>query len=43
MTFEQLILILMPFAGLSVVVALVFWQNHRDFAPIRKAREAKKK
>jgi hypothetical protein len=29
--------------GLSLVVAFVFWQNHRDLAPIRKARETNKK
>lgn len=41
--FEQAVLILMPFAGLTVVAALVWWQNERDLAPIRKAREAEKK
>jgi hypothetical protein len=43
MTFEQAVLILMPFAGLAVVAALVWWQNERDLAPIREAREAEKK
>jgi hypothetical protein len=43
MTIEQAILILMPFVGLAVVVAVVWWQNERDLAPIRKAREEAKK
>ncbi len=43
MTLEQAILILMPVGGLGVIAALVWWQNERDLAPIRKAREAKKK
>ncbi len=43
MTLEQAILILMPFVGLAVVAAAVWWQNERDLAPIRKARDAKKK
>lgn len=43
MTLEQAILILMPFGGLAVVVAAVWWQHERDLAPIRKARDAKKK
>ncbi|OAE23501.1 hypothetical protein AXG93_2080s1000 [Marchantia polymorpha subsp. ruderalis] len=43
MTLEQAILILMPFVGLAVVAAVIWWQNERDLAPIRKARDAKKK
>ena len=33
MTFEQLILILMPVGGLSLIAALVWWQNERDLRP----------
>lgn len=41
MTLEQLILILMPFAGLSLVVAFIFWQNHRESSAYK--AQAKKK
>lgn len=43
MTLEQAILILMPVGGLAVIAAVVWWQNERALAPIRKAREAAKK
>jgi hypothetical protein len=41
MTLEQLILILMPFAGLSIVVAFIFWQNRRESLAYR--AQSKKK
>lgn len=43
MTYEQIIVFVTIGVGLSLVVAFVWWQNERDLAPIRKARDAKKK
>lgn len=43
MTYEQIIVFLTIGVGLSLVVAFVWWQNERDLAPIRKAREDARK
>lgn len=40
---EKIILLLTPVIGVSIIAAVVWWQNERALAPIRKARDAKKK
>jgi hypothetical protein len=39
---EKIILLLIPVIGLSVIAAVVWWQNERDYA-LRKERISKKK
>jgi hypothetical protein len=39
---EKIILLLIPVIGLSVIAAVVWWQNERDYA-LRKERAASKK
>jgi hypothetical protein len=43
MTAELAMVFLIVTIGLSLVVAFIFWQQHRDLAPLRKSREPEKK
>ncbi|MBP2460393.1 MULTISPECIES: hypothetical protein [unclassified Rhizobium] len=43
MTAELAMVFLIVTIGLSLVVAFIFWQQHRDFAPLAKSREPEKK
>jgi hypothetical protein len=43
MTAELAMLFLMSGIGLSSVVAFIFWQQHRDLAPLAKSRDPEKK
>ncbi|WP_430250303.1 hypothetical protein [Neorhizobium sp. DAR64860/K0K1] len=43
MTAELAMVFLMSGNGLSLVVAFIFWQQHRDLAPLAKSREPEKK
>jgi len=43
MTAELAMVFLMSDIGLSLVVAFIFWQQHRDLAPLAKSREPEKK